>query len=98
MRDCTGMEICEEWLYHLGVPEDQIEDLAKNRGVPKVWGSVYDVLDLLDSAFALRDGKKLTYGTWFQGKDCVESIVEKNRGTKYSKAAKRASSDLTMLF
>jgi oleate hydratase len=26
MRDCTGMEICEEWLYHLGVPADQIED------------------------------------------------------------------------
>ncbi len=30
MRDCTGQEICEEWLYHLGVPEDQIEDLATN--------------------------------------------------------------------
>ncbi len=30
MRDCTGQEICEEWLYHLGVPEDQIEELATN--------------------------------------------------------------------
>ncbi len=30
MRDCTGKEICEEWLYHLGVPEDQIEELATN--------------------------------------------------------------------
>ena len=29
MRQCTGKEICEEWLYHLGVPEDQIEDLAE---------------------------------------------------------------------
>ncbi len=28
MRDCTGKEICEEWLYHLGVPEEQIEELA----------------------------------------------------------------------
>lgn len=28
MRDCTGIEICEEWLYHLGVPEEQIEELA----------------------------------------------------------------------
>jgi oleate hydratase len=28
MRDCTGMEICQEWLYHLGVPENQIEQLA----------------------------------------------------------------------
>lgn len=130
MRDCTGMEICEEWLYHLGVPEDQIEELARNsantipvmmpfasayfqpresgdrpdvvpngsanfafignfaetprdtvftteysirtameavytllgvdRGVPEVWGSVYDVRDLLDSTVALRDGKKIT--------------------------------------
>ena len=130
MRDCTGMEICEEWLYHLGIPEDQIEELARNsaitipvmmpfasayfqpresgdrpdvvpngsanfafignfaetprdtvftteysirtameavytllgvdRGVPEVWGSVYDVRDLLDSTVALRDGKKIT--------------------------------------
>ncbi len=30
MQDCTGMEICEEWLYHMGVPEEQIEELAKN--------------------------------------------------------------------
>ena len=30
MRDCTGKEICMEWLYHIGVPEDQIEELAEN--------------------------------------------------------------------
>ncbi len=30
MRDCTGEEITKEWLYHLGVPLDQIDDLAKN--------------------------------------------------------------------
>ncbi|MDO4619634.1 MAG: oleate hydratase [Lachnospiraceae bacterium] len=29
MRECTGIEICEEWLYHLGVPIDQIEHLAQ---------------------------------------------------------------------
>lgn len=36
MRDCTGMEICEEWLYHMGVPEDEIFDMASNsaRSVP----------------------------------------------------------------
>ena len=28
MRECTGKEICEEWLYHIGVPEDKIEELA----------------------------------------------------------------------
>jgi oleate hydratase len=30
MRDCTGEEITKEWLFHLGVPLDQIDDLAKN--------------------------------------------------------------------
>lgn len=30
MRECTGKEICMEWLYHLGVPEDQIEDMAEH--------------------------------------------------------------------
>lgn len=28
MQECTGKEICEEWLYHMGVPEDKIEELA----------------------------------------------------------------------
>ena len=30
MRDCTGREICMEWLYHLGVPTDKIEELAEH--------------------------------------------------------------------
>ena len=119
-----------EWLYHIGVPEDQIEELAEHsantipvmmpyidaffmpramgdrpdivpegavnfaflgqfaetkrdtiftteysmrtgmeavytllnvdRGVPEVWGSVYDVRDLLNATVKLRDGKKAT--------------------------------------
>ena len=127
MKDCTGIEICEEWLYHLGVPEDEIADLAANhantvptmlpyitaffmprakgdrpdvipdgcvnfaflgqfaetprdtvftteysvrtameavygllgvdRGVPEVWGSVYDIRDLLDASVKLMDGR-----------------------------------------
>ncbi|MFT8872236.1 MAG: oleate hydratase [Sporolactobacillus sp.] len=28
MRDCTGKEICMEWLYHMGVPEGEIESMA----------------------------------------------------------------------
>ncbi|WP_342373545.1 oleate hydratase [Propioniciclava soli] len=28
MRDCTGEEIAAEWLFHLGVPVDQIAELA----------------------------------------------------------------------
>ena len=130
MRDCTGKEICMEWLYHIGVPEDKIEELASkhantvpvmmpyitaffmprakgdrpdvvpedavnfaflgqfaetardtiftteysmrtgmeavytllnvDRGVPEVWGSTYDVRDLLNATVKLRDGKKIT--------------------------------------
>ncbi|MDR3551540.1 MAG: oleate hydratase [Clostridia bacterium] len=30
MRDCTGKEITEEWLYHMGVPESEIDELATN--------------------------------------------------------------------
>ena len=130
MRECTGKEICMEWLYHIGVPEDQIEELAEtsantvpcmmpyitaffmpraygdrpdvvpagavnfaflgqfaetprdtiftteysmrtgmeavytlcdvDRGVPEVWGSVYDVRNLLNATVMLRDGKPIT--------------------------------------
>ena len=28
MRDCTGIEICEEWLYQIGAPKDKIAELA----------------------------------------------------------------------
>ncbi|WP_024442437.1 oleate hydratase [Mycobacterium sp. UM_WGJ] len=36
MQDCTGEEITQEWLYHLGVPEAEIAELAANaaRTVP----------------------------------------------------------------
>jgi len=30
ITECTGIEICEEWLYHMGVPEDKILDYATN--------------------------------------------------------------------
>ena len=31
IRDCTGEEVCQEWLYHIGAPTDKIGDWAKNR-------------------------------------------------------------------
>ncbi|QRN49282.1 oleate hydratase [Macrococcoides bohemicum] len=43
--ECTGKEICEEWLYHMGVPE--------------VFGSVYDIRILLHAISVLNNGKKL---------------------------------------
>ena len=159
MRECTGMEICEEWLYHLGVPTDQIESLAKNsantvpvmmpfasayfqprqagdrpnvvpqgsvnfafignfaetprdtvftteysirtameavytllnvdRGVPEVWGSVYDIRDLLDSTVALRDGKKITdMELGFKEKVALKEVLKKTEGTEVEKLLK----------
>ena len=28
MRDCTGEEVCREWLYHIGMPTEKIDALA----------------------------------------------------------------------
>ena len=150
MRECTGKEICMEWLYHLGVPTDQIEELATNsantvpcmmpyitaffmprqlgdrplvvpkesvnfaflgqfaetkrdtiftteysirtameavytlldidRGVPEVWGSVYDIRDLLNATVKLRDGKPIT--------DMKLNLIEKFIMKKALKKAK----------
>ena len=127
MKECTGKEITAEWLYHLGIPVEDIGRLSGeecnctptmmpyitaffmprsagdrpdvipdgsvnaaflgqfaetprdtiftteysvrtameavyglcgvDRGVPEVWGSVYDVRELLDSTVKLMDGK-----------------------------------------
>lgn len=156
MRDCTGMEICEEWLYHLGVPEDQIEYLAKNsantvpvmmpfasayfqpreagdrpdvvpdgcvnfafignfaetprdtvftteysirtameavytllnvdRGVPEVWGSVYNIRDLLNATVAMRDGKPITEMKLdLKQKFALKVLLKKINGTEIEK-------------
>lgn len=28
ITECSGIELCEEWLYHIGVPEAEIHDIA----------------------------------------------------------------------
>lgn len=33
MEECTGEEITQEWLYHLGIPVEDIPDMAKNSAV-----------------------------------------------------------------
>ena len=30
MKECNGKEITAEWLYHLGIPTEEIDDLAAN--------------------------------------------------------------------
>jgi len=159
MRECTGKEICMEWLYHMGVPESQIEDMAEHsantvpcmmpyitaffmprsagdrpavvpqgsvnfaflgqfaetvrdtiftteysirtgmeavytlltidRAVPEVWGSTYDIRDLLNATVQLRDGKKIT--DMDQGlieKLALKTILKKVRGTDIEKLLK----------
>ena len=159
MKDCTGKEICMEWLYHIGVPEDQIEGLAEHsantvptmmpfasayfmprakgdrpdvvpegavnfaflgqfaeverdtvftteysmrtamvavytlfdvdRGVPEVWGSLYDVRDLLKASISLRDGRPLTeMDLGFKEKMAVKKLLEKIQGTDIEKLLK----------
>ncbi len=160
MRECTGKEICMEWLYHLGVPVEQIGDMAENsantvpvmmpyidaffmpradgdrpdvvpagsvnfaflgqfaetprdtiftteysmrtgmeavytllnvdRGVPEVWGSVYDVRDLLDATVKLRDGRKATdMELGFMEKMAVKKVLGKIEGTDIEKLLKK---------
>ena len=159
MRDCTGMEICEEWLYHLGVPTDQIPDMAANsantvpvmmpfasayfqprqagdrpdvvpegsvnfafignfaetprdtvftteypirtgmeavytllnidRGVPEVWGSVYDVRGLMNSMVQLRDGKPITdMKLDMKQRLALKEVLKKIEGTEVEKLLK----------
>lgn len=162
MRDCTGKEICMEWLYHLGVPENEIETLAENsantvpcmmpyitaffmpraagdrpkvvpdgavnfaflgqfaetvrdtiftteysmrtgmeavytlldidRGVPEVWGSVYDIRDLLNATVQLRDGKKLTdMNLGLKEKLVIKKALKIIKGTDIEKLLKEYS-------
>lgn len=49
MQECTGKEICEEWLYHLGVPEEDIEGLASQHA-----NTVPVMLPFIDAFFMPR--------------------------------------------
>lgn len=159
MRQCSGKEICMEWLYHLGVPENQIETLAKHsantipcmmpyidaffmprngtdrpkvvpdgavnfaflgqfaetkrdtiftteysirtameavytllnvdRAVPEVWGSVYDIRDLLNATVKLRDGKPITdMELGFKEKIALKEALKTIKGTDIEKLLK----------
>ncbi|MGT2637497.1 oleate hydratase [Streptococcus ratti] len=160
MRDCTGQEICAEWLYHMGVPVADIDNLSRqsantvpcmmpyitaffmprekgdrpnvvpdgalnfaflgqfaetqrdtiftteysirtgmeavytlldiDRGVPEVWGSTYDVRDLLHATVALRDGKAITdMKLNFVEKFILKQALRKAEGTDIEKLLKR---------
>lgn len=53
-----------------------------DRGVPEVWGSVYDIRDLLNSTVQLREGKKITdMELSFKEKFVLKKVLKKIQGT-----------------
>lgn len=152
MRDCTGEEICQEWLYHIGMDESKIKDYSENacntttcfmpyinaffqprknvdrpkvvpegavnfafigqfaetprdtiftteysmrtgmesvytllnvdRGVPEVWGSQYDIRELLRAAYYAVDKKKIKeLPLNFKEKMLLKTVLKNVKGT-----------------
>ena len=63
--------------------------LNVDRGVPEVWGSVYDTRDLLNATVKLGDGKKITGHqlTWFE-RMFLNKIIRKIQHTDIEKLLK----------
>ena len=60
-----------------------------DRGVPEVWGSVYDVRDLIKATVKLGDGKKLTeMELGFKQRIALNEALKKIRGTEVEKLLK----------
>ncbi|MDD4851477.1 MAG: oleate hydratase, partial [Gemmiger sp.] len=56
--------------------------LDVDRGVPEVWGSVYDIRDLLHATVQLRDGKKITdMDMNLVEKLAIKEVLKKIEGT-----------------
>ena len=60
-----------------------------DRGVPEVWGSVYDIRDLLKATVQLRDGKKITdMDLGLMERIALKEILKKVRNTDIEKLLK----------
>ena len=63
--------------------------LNVDRGVPEVWGSVYDIRDLLNATVQLRDGKKITeMDANLLEKLAFKVLMSKSSGTDIEKLLK----------
>lgn len=61
-----------------------------DRGVPEVWGSAYDIRDLLNATVQLRDGKPLTeMELGFKEKMVISKLLKKIQGTDIEKLLKQ---------
>ena len=69
--------------------------LNVDRGVPEVWGSVYDIRDLLNATVQLRDGKKITdMDVGLMEKLAFKASDGQGRGTDLEKLLKEYKRDL----
>lgn len=60
-----------------------------DRGVPEVWGSVYDIRDLLNATVQLRDGKKITdMELGLKERIALKEVLKKVQGTDIEKLLK----------
>ena len=60
-----------------------------DRGVPEVWGSLYDIRDLLKATVSLRDGKPITeMELGFVEKLALHEVLKKIEGTDIEKLLK----------
>ena len=63
--------------------------LNVDRGVPEVWGSVYDLRALLDATVKLRDGKKVTdMDMNLAQKIALKEVIKRIEGTDIEKLLK----------
>ena len=63
--------------------------LNVDRGVPEVWGSVYDIRDLLNATVELRDGKGLMdMDLGLKEKITIKKLLKKIEGTDIEKLLK----------
>ena len=61
-----------------------------DRGVPEVWGSTYDIRDLLNATVQLRDGKSLLdMNLGFKEKLALKEVLKKIEGTDIEKLLRK---------
>lgn len=60
--------------------------LGIDRGVPEVWGSTYDIRDLINATVQLRDGKKITdMDLPLKQRMALKEVLKKIEGTDIEK-------------
>ena len=66
----------------LTAPSNHATLLDIDRGVPEVWGSTYDIRDLLNATIQMRDGKPLTeMNLPLKEKLKIKGLLDKIKGT-----------------